>query len=354
MLSDFLSAHRQEILERSLSKIRGAPASAGRSPAELLDGLSHFFDQVVDSLRKIAHDADAVALATTGAQATAHGLQRFQLGFDVEQLVRDYGSLCDAITEAAEADHIPIEVNELRVLNQSLDTGIAEAVNAYLERRDLAGERQANERFGFIAHELRNALTTSLLSLRAMRSANLSVTGRTGDVLDRSLQLQKELIDYLVSNVRPATRALRKDALQLTRVFDEVHAATAQQARIKGIRLLCAADSLQLEADRLLLMSALTNLTLNAIKFTRAGGRVVLRGRRGQQGIRIEVEDECGGLPDGDHDELFHPFVQRSANQGGLELGLTIARQSIEAHGGQVTIKNLPERGCVFVVQLPG
>src|SRR5262249_52765901 len=150
---------------------------------------------------------------------------------------------------------------------------------------------------------------------------------------DRSLQLQKELIDYLVSNVRLHGRELQKGPVQLSQLFDEVHEATAQQARAKGVRLMCQADAIRLQADRLLLISALTNLTLNAIKFTRTGGTVGLRGQHGTGGVRIEVEDECGGLPDGNHDELFRPFVQRGANQSGLGLGLTIARQSIEAHG---------------------
>jgi signal transduction histidine kinase len=65
------------------------------------------------------------------------------------------------------------------------------------------------------------------------------------------------------------------------------------------------------------------------------------------------VEDACGGLPAGAGAELFEPFVQRGADRSGLGLGLAIARQAIEAHGGTVELRNRPGHGCVFTVRLP-
>jgi signal transduction histidine kinase len=67
----------------------------------------------------------------------------------------------------------------------------------------------------------------------------------------------------------------------------------------------------------------------------------------------IEIEDRCGGLPQGDSQELFKPFVQRGSDRPGFGLGLAIVEQSIKAHGGLVTVRNLPGKGCVFSLELP-
>jgi signal transduction histidine kinase len=63
------------------------------------------------------------------------------------------------------------------------------------------------------------------------------------------------------------------------------------------------------------------------------------------------VEDECGGLPAGE--DLLRPFEQRSSDQSGIGLGLTIVRDSIVANDGEIRVRNMPGRGCVFIVDLP-
>jgi signal transduction histidine kinase len=67
----------------------------------------------------------------------------------------------------------------------------------------------------------------------------------------------------------------------------------------------------------------------------------------------IEVEDECGGLPPGDSEELFKVFEQRGGDRSGLGLGLAISRRGVEANGGKLYVRDLPGRGCVFTIDLP-
>jgi signal transduction histidine kinase len=69
-------------------------------------------------------------------------------------------------------------------------------------------------------------------------------------------------------------------------------------------------------------------------------------------GITVEVEDGCGGLPQENTTELFEPFVQRGENRTGFGLGLAIVKQALEAHGGRVSVRNLPGKGCVFLLDL--
>src|SRR5262249_60609026 len=97
---------------------------------------------------------------------------------------------------------------------------------------------------------------------------------------------------------------------------------------------------------------ALSNLVQDAIKFSRAGGHVVMRARAVNGTSVIEVEDECGGLPPGKEEELFAPFVQKGNDRRGLGLGLSVTREAVEAHGGHLSVTNLPGKGCIFSVSL--
>jgi signal transduction histidine kinase len=78
-----------------------------------------------------------------------------------------------------------------------------------------------------------------------------------------------------------------------------------------------------------------------------------VRARRNDGAITVEVEDCCGGLPQSNTMELFEPFVQRSENRTGFGLGLAIVKQALEAHGGRVSVRNVPGKGCVFSLELP-
>jgi len=108
-----------------------------------------------------------------------------------------------------------------------------------------------------------------------------------------------------------------------------------------------------LDVDRQLLGSAVMNLLNNAFKFTRVGGQVALRTFQHGDRFRIEVEDECGGIPEHQGD-LFRPFTEcRGSDRSGLGLGLSIARKAAQAHGGEILLRNVPGHGCVFTVDIP-
>ncbi|MGZ5095626.1 MAG: sensor histidine kinase [Burkholderiales bacterium] len=91
----------------------------------------------------------------------------------------------------------------------------------------------------------------------------------------------------------------------------------------------------------------------NAFKFTHPHGHVSLKTHATADRALIEIEDECGGLPPGNPEELFQPFTQRSADRSGLGLGLSISNRGIEASGGRLCVRNLPGRGCIFTIDLP-
>jgi signal transduction histidine kinase len=95
------------------------------------------------------------------------------------------------------------------------------------------------------------------------------------------------------------------------------------------------------------------NLLQNAFKFTRSRTEVTLNAYAVADRILIDVEDGCGGLPPGDTERMFKPFIQNAADKTGLGLGLSIARLSVDANGGILSVRNIPGTGCVFTIDLP-
>jgi signal transduction histidine kinase len=107
-------------------------------------------------------------------------------------------------------------------------------------------------------------------------------------------------------------------------------------------------------ADPQLLGSAIFNLLQNAFKYTVANGTVVLRVRSDGGAVSIEVEDECGGLPEENAEAFFTPFGERRGkDRTGLGLGLSISRKAVRESGGDIRAHNLPGKGCVFSIELP-
>lgn len=110
--------------------------------------------------------------------------------------------------------------------------------------------------------------------------------------------------------------------------------------------------ALEIDGDRPLIAAALTNLLSNAFKFTHANGHVWLRTKATKDRVIFEVEDECGGLPVAHSDELFAPWAQRHSDKRGLGLGLPLTRKTVQASGGEVDVRNMPGKGCVFSIRL--
>jgi len=122
----------------------------------------------------------------------------------------------------------------------------------------------------------------------------------------------------------------------------------------KDVQVVVEAEpGITLDGDRRLLHSALSNLVRNAVKFSHPGSVVHVRAKTSEDRVMVEVEDACGGLPEGSVEKMFDPFVQLGNDRSGFGLGLAIAKQATELHGGGLRVHDLPGRGCAFVLDLP-
>lgn len=371
MMHEFLTENREELIVRCRMKVAERPAS--KSMGEELDhGITLFLDQIIKTLKAeqaseslesnrlsgLASGVDAV-LSEMGIGAKEHGRELLQNGFTIEQVVHDYGDLCQAVTDLAVELNAPLSNDEFRTLNRCLDNAIAVAASEFSAQRDnifADKDARANERLGFFAHELRNQLHTATLALTAIKGGSVGLTGATGAVLDRSLVALSRLIDRSLSEVRiTAGIPMQRRLFSVAEFIAEVQLSASLEAQVnKCVLTVSYVDSrLAFQADRELLLGAVANLLQNAFKFTHPLSEVLLKVYAMADRIRIEVEDKCGGLPPGDTETMFQPFTQSGANRNGLGLGLSISRRSVEANSGTLTVRDIPASGCVFTIELP-
>jgi len=291
--------------------------------------------------------------------ATRHGQELLKHGFTINQVVHDYGDLCQSITHLAAEQDAPITVHEFGLLNIKLDNAIAGAVAAYSRPLAVqAGKDEisgAKENLGMLAHEMRNFLNTAILAIAAIKGGGVGFNGATAAALDRSLIGMRGLIDRTLAEVRlEEARPSAKETVEIAPFILEVQVAAALEVATKGCDLTVTPveAGIFVEADRHMLAAALANLLQNAFKFTRKNSHVFLRAYASKGRVLIEVEDECGGLPQ-TVEELFRPFKQAGADRTGVGLGLPISRQAVEATGGKLSARNNPGVGCVFTIDLP-
>jgi hypothetical protein len=273
--------------------------------------------------------------------------------------VHDYGDVCQSITDLALEKNAPISTDDFRMLNRCLDDAIAGAVTEFGREQNqstLDGEAaRGSERLGFFAHELRNLLNTAIMAFEVLKSGNVGVAGSTGTVLHRSLMGACTLIGRSLAEIRLNHGIENREPFLVSEFIEELARSATLEANARGIELIVAPveDGVTIEADRQVLAAAVGNLLQNAFKFTRPRTTVRLRVAASAERVRIEIQDECGGLPGGDANGLFRPFEQRSDDRTGLGLGLAFSRWGVEANNGRISARNLPNSGCVFSVDLP-
>ena len=352
MLHEFIEVNRDEIIRRCRAKV-AARSVPPPSDIEIDHGVPVFLDQLRDALRFGGMSPEI------GQSALRHGHDLLLQGCTVSQVVHDYGDICQSITDLAVEMEAPISTDDFRTLNRCLGDAIAGAVTEYGRGRNqssIDGESaRGSERLGFFIHEMRNLISTASYAFEVLRTGNVGIAGSTGKVLQRSLAAQRALIARSVAEVRLTQDAQNLETFQVSGFIEEIALSAGVEAEARGIRLtvVCVDDGASIEADRQILASVVGNLPQNAFKFTRPATTVTLRVGASAERVLIEVQDECGGLPSGNVNELFRPFEQRAVDRTGLGLGLAFSRWAVEANHGRIYARNLIERGCVFTVDLP-
>ena len=224
--------------------------------------------------------------------------------------------------------------------------------------------RRKDEFLATLAHELRNPLAPIRNSLHLLRlSGELSpALDPVRDILERQVDQMVRLIDDLldVSRISRGKIELQKETIELATVVSTAVETARPLIDAAGHQLALSlpAEPMFLEADPVRLAQIIGNLLNNAAKYTLPGGQIWLNARREGNEAVISIRDNGVGIPADMLPIVFNMFAQvdrsLSRAQGGLGIGLTLAKTLVELHGGRIQASsNGPDKGSEFLVCLP-
>lgn len=251
-------------------------------------------------------------------------------------------------------------------LNQKVRVGSNDEIGELTEIfNDMAEELHEQKRLQDnmmtdVAHELRSPVSNLQLQLEGIKE---DIMEPTSDRIE-SLYQETMSLNHLVDDLRDLSRAeagqLQLDCrlIALQDITTKVIHSLQPRISEKSINLQVIMDnSLTIKGDPERLRQVLRNLLENAVVHTPEEGQITLSAHKKEQDIEIQVSDSGEGIPEEDLPFVFDRFYRvdksRDRGKGGSGLGLTIVKQIIEAHGGDIQVESTPGEGTTFTFQLP-
>jgi signal transduction histidine kinase len=347
-------------------------------------------DHLPELLRGLGAALAADAAGPTNGHAHAaetHGRQRWEEGWSLEEVVRDYQILRRVLLEHLDGQlGRPVTLRENLAVGLALDEAIADSVGRFVRHREdavrrveqaeadrlrehaaelAAAERHKDEFLAVLGHELRNPLGPVSNAVHMLRQRpDAPTVAWAGDLMARQLRHLTRLVDDLLDTSRLARGKL---SLQRERVdlAGLVRTAVGDRRRLfddggRQLNLDVPAEPVWVRGDADRLAQVLDNLLGNAHKFTAAGGRVSVRLAVDPAAklATVTVADTGVGIPAEQLPHVFQRYRQAHADpdrlNGGLGLGLALVKGLVELHGGTVAAASGgPGAGATFAVELP-
>jgi two-component system sensor histidine kinase BaeS len=270
----------------------------------------------------------------------------------LRRLARPVGDVIEAVGRVAEGDL------STRVVVRGSREGraLARAFNAMASRLE-AGEDVRRRLLADVSHELRTPLSVVQGNLEALvDGVHPADEAHLVAILEETKVLSRLVEDLrTLSLAESGALALHREAIDIGALVRETVASFASRAEPMGVSLEADASSgmPQVDADPVRAREILSNLIANALRYTPDGGRITVVARAEDPGVAIEVRDTGGGIAPEQIDRIFDRFY-KSAESRGAGLGLAIAKQLVEAHGGRISATSVVGEGTTIRFTLPG
>lgn len=346
-----LRTHREEILASWETQARALPPFKGLDVGHLRDHLPDLLDQLDAWLERAAREAGHPTDKTLPA-ASAHALDRLELGLDLKTLVYEYRLLRRAIFETDRGRKI--DRDALIAINDAIDQAIAEGVGLYARESRRRLEETRDRLIGIVSHDLRNPISAI--------SAGAAQLVRGQDLSDRQAQITRRILrtatrmGRVVANVLDVTRVRPGSGIALTRAPADLgrichEAIDEMQPGETGKQIVFEADGdLRGEWDEERIARVVHNLLSNALKYSRGIVRLRLAPEDGH--VVLDVVNDGPPIPESSLSAIFEP-LWTSDPKAGLGLGLFIVREIVSAHQGTVSVRSSEIEGTIFTVRLP-
>jgi len=297
-----------------------------------------------------------------------HGVCRFVQSYNLAELLIEYDMLRPILMEeSARQLGRELALAEVIALNMGVDLAARRSILVFVDhqRRELASSANAQAKYlSFMAHDVRGGLNAILLSAEVMRQ-ELEQDPKYAQAVSDVDTIRRNILDTVATmdrflkaeQLRSGKIKPRCEEIDLCRLAHDVVLQFKQLALAKGLELEAdAPESCRVMADRDLILLVLQNLVQNAVKYTSRGKvEVTVKVGSAPKGTTIRVKDEGPGMAADRLEQLFSPFVrgETRSGDGGVGLGLFIARQAADVLGATLEAQSESGRGTMFTLHLP-
>lgn len=246
MLHDFVTSNHEELIKRCRDK---AALRVGHAaiPATVDKGVPLFLGQLADTLRAEHYSAarngdepeSAPSASPIGRAAALHGAELLRRGLTIDQVVHEYGDVCQSVTELAIEEGAAVSTGEFRTMNLCLDNAIADAVTAFgLASQIVINERaeDLHTRLNSFAIEHEQLADVAMKALAAIKTGTVGLSGATGSLLEHALAELRYVTQKALPEIRlaSATTALASTFIHADR--DSIRGVTASTVRPEHVK----------------------------------------------------------------------------------------------------------------------
>ncbi len=362
-LAALIVSEREILLASWREQVRQLPSAKHLDVPTLNDHVPALLDELATALENV--DDQTISEALIEGSPPIHGLERYEHGFDIVEVVSEYNILRGCIHDLAENNGLSLSGQAFHILNRVFDEAIGLAIQTFATQQALEVQRRRDEYLAFVTHDLRTPLNAIALATRILELE--TATGRTGTDAERILSMLRRNVRNLESLIE---KVLKESAHVQTEMGMRLECRTFDlwplvEAVIQDVRPVADTAGTKLfnripqdfvvYADASLLRRIFQNLLANAITYT-PRGEVVIDAREVDPSGSIEclVSDNGSGIPKNRLDNIFKKLETDPQKQGGTGLGLAIVKSFVEAQGGTVTVETMEGVGTTFRFTLPG
>jgi signal transduction histidine kinase len=366
-LAELILQRHEELMQVWRNKVQRVPAAGNLDTPEAASHIAAVLRDVAAAL--LAGKKKPLVMLPVERASEIHGIQRFNAGFDLIEVVADYNALREAIQEFAEANRINVTGRVRAILDRVLDKAIGVAVQTYSEQKALEIQRQRDEHLSFIMHDLKtplSAVSTAANLLDRILSTEdnkerattmLQIVKRNAirlnDLISRMIQEEINLRRAGPESVFPGK--VEKRDFDLWPLIEELIHDLQPLTEPRRIRVRNdVRHDFSIFADPVLIVQVFQNLLSNAIEYTTDGEIVIGAAVSDREpSVRCWVQDTGQGIPEDRIEKVFDKLETDPEKKGGLGLGLAIVKQVVEAHGGRITVTSKAGEGSTFEFFLP-
>lgn len=357
-LGQLIDSHRTELLSEWHRQVGLLSGAEQLDAPTITDHIPQLLAELSESLISNRTEDNLIA------SPAEHGVQRWRVGFDITEVVAEYGILRTCIYRLAEKYQLPLTSNTACIVNTVFDNAVAQAIKAYSTHMTVELQKRREEHLSFVIHDLRTplqavSLATTMLERSVADEAKTAPFASSLSMLRRNIGRLDALIKRVLQeegNVLGDSPKVEKREFDLWSLVESIiHdlypiASDAHTTLVNNVP-----PDLTILADARLLGQVFQNLVSNAIKFTPNGKVMVGAEIPNANGtMQCWVEDTGTGI---DHERLERIFDKLETDQQpdkrGVGLGLAIVKQIAELHGGKVRVESRVGEGSRFTLEIP-